>query len=135
MLFYIQTLIFLAKVQTDRTRICSDTPLSLEISFGCGYETPNLNTENDARVLVGHTTKNSAVPEEQHKRKANQQNKKHNNTSGSPSVWPNSILYKVQDILSEWDVCLCSALKIEPLLLVLSSAPPTACQSKLRHAH
>lgn len=63
--------------------------------------------------------------------------KKHNNTSGSPSVWPNSILYKVQDILSEWDVCLCAALKIEQLLLVLScsvsgSAPPICLSIRVK---
>lgn len=116
-----------------------DAPLSVdrEISFGCEYETPNLNTENDARVTVRRTTENSAVPQEQHKRKANQQKKKHNNMSGSPSVWPNSILYKVQDILSEWDVCLCSALKIEQLLLVLScslsgSAPPICLSIRVK---
>lgn len=52
-------------------------------------------------------------------------------------MWPNSILYKVQDILSEWDVCLCSSLKIEQLLLVLScsvsgSAPPICLSIRVR---
>lgn len=83
---------------------------------GFGLRVLNLKTVNNAHAPVRRTT------ETQHNRKANRQKqkKKHNNTSGSPSVWPNSILYKVQDILSEWDVCLCSALILEQLLLVLS---------------
>lgn len=76
--FYIQTPIFLAKVQTDRTRICRRRSARCWSwnRFGCEHETPNLNTENDARVPVWRTNENSAVPEEQRKRKANQQKKK-----------------------------------------------------------